>query len=201
VREGNQNALIHGHHVGGKESPELMAWHGMITRCTNPKSDSWKHYGGRGIKVCARWLRFQNFIADMGLKPSRLHSLDRVNNNGDYEPSNCRWATTQQQSRNKRTTRLLAHGGHVLPLCEWAERTGIESEAILARLRRGWTIARALTVPAEPDWRQIEKTHCKRGHAFSGSNLYLDPKGRKACRACIALAAKRYKLRKKAEGE
>ncbi len=80
---------------------EHRIWRGMIQRCTNPKSTSWKHYGARGISVCERWMTFENFFADMGKKPDDL-SIDRINNDGNYEPSNCRWATRSEQQRNKR---------------------------------------------------------------------------------------------------
>jgi hypothetical protein len=77
----------------------------MIGRCQNPKSSSWKNYGGRGIKVCERWLKFENFLADMGTRPLG-HSIDRYPDfNGNYEPGNCRWATTKQQSLNKRNSK------------------------------------------------------------------------------------------------
>lgn len=84
-------------------SPEYRAWYAMKTRCGNPKQGSWRSYGGRGIKVCDRWARlFENFLEDMGRKPSPSHSLDRIDVNGNYEPSNCRWATPLEQRLNQR---------------------------------------------------------------------------------------------------
>lgn len=86
------------------DTPEHYIWRGMKQRCYNPNNKSFKNYGGRGITICDRWQNsFENFLADMGKKPSPTHSIDRVNNDGNYEPANCRWATNQEQSDNKRT--------------------------------------------------------------------------------------------------
>jgi hypothetical protein len=83
-------------------TPEYRIWNAMRNRCTNPKATDWKRYGGRGIQVCERWERFENFSADMGSRPSPTHSIDRVNNDGNYEPGNCRWATASEQALNRR---------------------------------------------------------------------------------------------------
>lgn len=86
-------------------TPEYHAWNAMIHRCTNEKYNNYKYYGGRGIKVCKKWNNsFENFLADMGKRPSSKHSLDRINNDGNYEPSNCRWATKKQQMSNQQRT-------------------------------------------------------------------------------------------------
>ena len=82
-------------------TPEYVAWSSMRQRCDNPNNCRYMTYGGRGIRICERWNCFENFASDMGLRPSRHHSLDRICNDGDYEPSNCRWATRSQQQRNK----------------------------------------------------------------------------------------------------
>lgn len=86
-----------------KNNPEFVAWHHMKQRCTNPKNKDYKYYGGRGITICGRWTNSHiPFLADMGRRPSKSHSIDRINNDGDYEPNNCRWATKPQQMANRR---------------------------------------------------------------------------------------------------
>lgn len=96
------NNFRHGHTSGGR-SPEFRCWLGMRIRCHYPNKREWKWYGGRGITVCERWRQsFENFLADMGPKPSPEHTLDRINNDGNYEPGNCRWATEDEQRANKR---------------------------------------------------------------------------------------------------
>lgn len=103
---------------GRSKTPEHGAWGAMISRCRNPNVKEYKHYGGRGITVAERWLEFANFFADMGERPSPLHSLDRINNNGNYEPGNCRWATAKEQQRNRRTTRIVKLNGKEMTITE-----------------------------------------------------------------------------------
>lgn len=98
--------LIHGHTRRGDKSPEYIAWSGMRQRCLNPRSPNYKYYGARGITIDPRWSKFENFLADMGPKPSLLHTLERLHNNGVYNKFNCIWATRQVQSRNNRRTKL-----------------------------------------------------------------------------------------------
>jgi len=109
----------HGHAKVGRRSPTYKAWYAMLQRCTNPRVEKWAHYGGRGITVCDRWRTFANFLADMGEKPFKL-TLERIDNDGNYEPGNCRWATQSEQLMNRRTTRQWECCGLTGTLTEWA---------------------------------------------------------------------------------
>ena len=128
---------------------EHWAWTSMKKRCCNKSHASWDNYGGRGIRVCKEWLYdFPQFFADMGPKPSSQHSLDRIDNNGDYTPENCHWAVPRHQCRNKRTNRVISFQGESLCLAEWSERTGLSWSVINGRLRRGWSVQETLTIQA-----------------------------------------------------
>jgi hypothetical protein len=119
----------------------------MLARCTNPNCKDYPRYGGRGISVCERWKSFDNFLADMGKRPEGL-TLERNDVNGNYEPSNCRWATQKEQQRNRRTNVFVTHDGITATVAEWAERTGLERKTLEYRIRVGWAPARALTTPS-----------------------------------------------------
>lgn len=97
-----ETKVRHGHARKGRTTPEFICWQAMIGRCTRPNHVSYRNYGGRGITVCERWLTFEEFLSDMGYRPSSLHSLDRIDVDGDYEPANCRWATRKVQRANQR---------------------------------------------------------------------------------------------------
>lgn len=125
-------------------------WAGMKIRCHTKTNNHWKWYGARGIFVCDRWRHsFENFFADMGVAPPG-HSLERIDNDGPYEPSNCRWASHAEQSRNKRTTRWLVARGERRSLSEWASITGIKQGVIGRRLKRGWSHEDAIFIPLQP---------------------------------------------------
>jgi len=122
-------------------------WVNMKDRCRNPHSPDYPRYGGRGVHICERWLDFAAFLEDMGERPS-CTTLDRIDNNGDYEPCNCRWATKKEQGRNRRNNRTLTHDGETLCLSEWAERLNVVPNTIKCRLASGWSIDDAVTVPS-----------------------------------------------------
>lgn len=118
----------------------------MIQRCSDPKSNSYEHYGGRGIRVCERWLKFENFHRDMG-KPPKGMTIERADSNGNYEPSNCRWATRKEQAQNKRGSLKFTRHGQTLNVTQWAFIEGVPPNRVYQRLRRGWTIEQALQLP------------------------------------------------------
>lgn len=120
-------------------------WTGMIQRCSNSRSTGYHKYGGRGITVCERWLKFENFYKDMGDPPKKEYSLDRLDNNGNYTPENCRWSSPMEQAQNTRTNRMITYNGRTQPLIVWARELGIDYQALRGRLHYGWTVERAFT--------------------------------------------------------
>lgn len=122
------------------------AWSNMHRRCSDPTNEQWDHYGGRGIAVCQRWHIFDDFLADMG-EPAEGESLDRIDVNGNYEPSNCRWIGVVGQRRNMRSNRLIEWRGREKCLAEWSEELGISRNTLTARLGRGMTVDEAFTLP------------------------------------------------------
>lgn len=124
---------------GKRYTPEFKVWAGMHNRCRNPNDVAFTRYGGRGIRVCERWRDFESFYADMGARPSHKHSLDRINNDGNYAPDNCRWATASQQRRNQRGTIYLEFNGRRLAMADVAELLGVTYSTMENRLRRGDT--------------------------------------------------------------
>lgn len=125
----------------------FTVWRSMHARCKNPKSKDYPNYGGRGIAVCERWDRFENFLADMGERPARL-TLERSDNERGYEPGNCRWATIREQNLNTRANRVLEVAGERHPISMWAELTGISKSTLRRRvIELGWSHERAVTEP------------------------------------------------------
>lgn len=137
-------------HGRGSSDRTYSAWSSMRNRCTNSRCARYARYGGRGICVCARWQSFETFLADMGDCPPGM-SIERIDNDGNYEPSNCRWATAMEQSLNKSTTRYVVAFGHRQPLKAWTDQYGLPFLLVWKRLSRGWLPERALMTPAQPN--------------------------------------------------
>jgi transposase len=149
-------------------------WAGIIQRCYNPDYPAYKWYGARGIGVCERWLNPLNFIVDVGQPPSGM-SLDRINNDGDYSPENCRWATREQQNENTRRVKLISYMGKTQSIKQWAKDYNISPPRLSERLRRGWPMSRALATPCPRGYelgRQMHIAESKRQWAAKGK-IYL----------------------------
>jgi hypothetical protein len=141
---GNKNGYKH----GLSRHPIYNIWHGMHSRCKYPSNPMYKYYGGRGIRVCDRWKDVALFYEDMGARPEGK-SLDRIDNDGNYEPSNCRWATPKEQNRNSRRAHMITYQGETMCMFDWADRAGINRNTFSRRINGlGWSIQRAMTTPA-----------------------------------------------------
>lgn len=132
---------------GKNLTPEHKVWKGLRKRCRNRNEGGYSNYGGRGIAVCERWDQFENFLADMGERPSSKHTIDRVDNDGPYSPDNCRWATRRAQMNNVRKNVLLEHGGCRFSVAQWARVLSVPAFRIYSRLRAGWSVDAALFRP------------------------------------------------------
>jgi hypothetical protein len=122
----------------------------MKSRCLNPRNKRYADYGGRGVQVCDRWINsFENFLADMGLRPSDSHSIERKDNDGNYSPDNCIWATREVQERNRRNNLLITYNGLTLTAAEWARRTGLKRATIEARYHAGWDHDAIISTPLQ----------------------------------------------------
>lgn len=133
--------------IADSKRPEHNVWERMIDRCTNEKHHKFESYGGRGITVCERWMSFKSFFLDMGSRPTPEHTIERKNNDGNYDPDNCVWATKKEQNRNKRNTLFVEYDGERIKLIELMERFSISYANVVSRLRIGWSIDDALTIP------------------------------------------------------
>lgn len=159
------NSPAHGHsrnHTVGTyrgESPTYTTWSNIRGRCENKKHKAFKYYGGRGIEICDRWNKFENFLADMGERPARM-TLDRIDNDGNYEPGNCRWATRKSQQRNTSRKILVFFKGETKPLRDWTDLLNISYGTIKARIKAGWDSDRAFLTPIRSklpnNWRKYE---------------------------------------------
>jgi hypothetical protein len=133
---------------GGYRTRAYNIRHSIIGRCHNERNKDFGSYGGRGISVCSRWIEsLSKFLEDMGEPPTPQHSIDRIDNSGNYEPGNCRWATADEQGKNKRNNHMVEYMGERMCVSDWATRVEIPDSVIGHRLRVGWSVERALTTP------------------------------------------------------
>jgi hypothetical protein len=137
-----------------RRRPEYTVWSSMRARCRDLKN---KRYGGRGIGVCNRWDSFAAFLSDMGPRPSSKHSIDRKDNDGNYTPENCRWATRKEQMANMSRNRRLTFKGETMLLIEWERRTGLNGATIQSRIDAGMSVEDALTLPPNPLGQRIPR--------------------------------------------
>lgn len=143
----------HGFASRGKKIKEYNIWQAMKSRCLNPNNCHYHNYGGRGITIWLEWMHdFEQFYKDMGPRPSDDHSIERINNDGNYGPLNCRWATREEQQRNTRQNRLLTHNGETKTITDWAADLNTKQSTLQGRLRRGWSIEKTLTTPILSTW-------------------------------------------------
>lgn len=193
--------------------PIRVVWRNMIRRCADKGNTL---YGGRGITVCQRWLdSFDAFCTDMGPRPvgaSREWSIERIDNNGNYEPSNCCWATRKQQTNNRRVTKFIEFRGERKTLRDWCDALGLPYKTIKTRIHDGWTVSDALTAPTMEEAKRGEaviplphknagKTHCKRGHAFDADNTAILSGGRRECIKCRSINGRARYVKRIAAGK
>jgi hypothetical protein len=146
----------HGHRLAdenGGRSSEYIIWEGIVQRCTDPSCSAWERYGARGITVCERWRTFADFLSDMGTRPSRAHSIDRIDNDRGYEPGNCRWATATEQANNRSNNHRISYAGETATIAQWSRRTGVPYHLISRRIRAGWPTELVFSRPPQPGWR------------------------------------------------
>lgn len=188
------------------DHPLYDTWGNMKQRCYNPRATQYADYGGRGIRVCERWHSFHAFLEDMGERPEG-HTLERKDNDRDYGPDNCLWATRSQQQRNRRNNHFVTIEGRRYKTVELAAIAGRSVQGIKERVKLGLSYSEVID-PARrisPNFADAQqaawakgraKTHCKHGHEFTPGNTAIRPDGRRACRACNRDKSARFWRRK-----
>jgi len=153
-----RRSIKHGCAYRGKLTLAYQSWSAMNERCRNPKHHAWDNYGGRGITICDRWREFENFLTDMGERPGKEYTLDRYpDNNGNYEPGNCRWANRHEQQRNTSKNRRFTFNGETLCIAEWAQKLKMPYAVVRDRIvKYGWAPEVAFTVPYKEGSRSIK---------------------------------------------
>lgn len=185
--------------------PLYGVWAAMKRRCNNPNAMYWERYGGRGIKVCDEWSNSYRAFEEWGLangyEPGL--TLDREDNNGDYTPENCRWATYQTNAENRSNSVLVTAWGETKNVSRWATdpRCGVREPTIRQRIRKGWDPEIAISAPpnSQPRPPVAKKVYCVNGHPLSGENVRIDRQGARVCRTCARERNRRSKQRRKAE--
>ena len=179
--------------------PLYASYQAMKERCRNKNNPLYSRYGGRGISVCSRWLEhktgFKNFLSDMGEKPTGF-TLERINNNGNYEPTNCKWASRKEQQRNQSITRKVTIEGIEYIAADLADISGLKTDSIVERALLGLTYQEVIN-PAKRVFKEglalggkasgLKKqqlTHCKNGHEFNEQNTHITKEGWRKCRVC-----------------
>lgn len=153
LAERNRSRTVH----GLSRSTTYVVWRNMKSRCLNSKDKDYPRYGGRGIEVCLRWISFAHFLEDMGERPTGMQ-LDRYpNNNGNYEPSNCRWTSPRENSNNRRSCRSVAYQGKTMTIAQWARELGIGPKTLRYRLEQNWPLGEVMNMPANKanKWKRI----------------------------------------------
>ena len=145
-KEASQRLMTHGR---SQKDETYQSWEAMIQRCNNRNARNYYLYGGRGINVCVKWQKFESFLWDMGKRPTKNHSIDRIDNNGNYCKENCRWATKREQARNRRDNHYVTYNGKTQLLVEWSEEIGIPINVLKGRIRRRWSAEKSLMTPVK----------------------------------------------------
>jgi len=190
------------------DHPAYYPWTNMRQRCYNPQATGYHRYGGRGIQVCDRWKEsFEAFNEDMGPRPDG-GTIERNDNNKDYSPENCRWATKKEQARNVERNHRFVIDGITYNAAELADQSKYTARSIKSRADSGMSLQDALFGPKRPAtnlramqeaaWaKKRNQTHCKRGHEFTPENTYIDPStGSRCCRICVSAKGRAWKLKK-----
>lgn len=189
IERTRQFHTIHGESIKNNKSPEYRTWSGILSRCLNKSNPGYKRYGGRGIIVCERWMdSFSNFLLDMGRKPIGC-SIDRIDNDGNYEPSNCRWSNSKEQSNNTSANHIIEFNGTKKTIQQWAEYYGMNHYTLRRRIRENWPIEKCFAEPIRSD----SLIHRGKKYEFESLSLTIVQWSKKTG---ISLSVLKYRLSK-----